>query len=77
MPAGLYIEAHLFSYHSVIRPAVCATHGKCLSYVMDVALSDYDVVDQMPNVLSVHASMFCTLSLVFVMDDKLKFSTHC
>ena len=44
----LYIEAHLASYHSVTIPAVCATHGPCLSYVMDVALSDYDVADQMP-----------------------------
>ena len=44
MPAGLYIEAHLASYHSVIRPVVCATHGPCLSYVMNVALSDYNVI---------------------------------
>ena len=41
----LYIEAHLASYHSVIRPVVCATYGPCLSYVMDVALSDYNVVN--------------------------------
>ena len=48
VPAGLYIEAYLASYHSLIRLDVCATHDPGLSYVMDVALSDYDVVDQMP-----------------------------
>ena len=47
MPAGLYIGARLAFYHSVIRPAVCAMHGPCLSYVMDVTLSDYNVVNQM------------------------------
>ena len=30
LPARLYVEAHLASYHSVIRPAVCLKHGPCL-----------------------------------------------
>ena len=39
---------HLASYHYVIRPADSTTPGPCLPYVIDVALSDYSVVNQMP-----------------------------